>query len=123
MDKLDEFIARRQAIAARYDELLAGLPLELPPRAPAGFGHGYHLYAVRVPHRRAVYDHLHAEGIAVQVHYVPIHHHPVYRGIGEYPATDRAYAGLLSLPMYPTLTGTDQERVAAALADALRIAA
>jgi dTDP-4-amino-4,6-dideoxygalactose transaminase len=123
MDKLDEFIGRRQAIAARYDELLAGLPLELPPRAPAGFGHGYHLYAVRVPHRRAVFDHLHAEGIAVQVHYVPIHHHPVYRGRGEYPATDRAYAGLLSLPMYPSLSGADQERVAVALADALRIAA
>ncbi len=89
MAKLDRFIARRQELAARYDELLADFPITLPPKAPAGFGHGYHLYAIRVEHRRAVYESLHADGIAVQVHYVPIHHHPVYHDVhASCPNTD-----------------------------------
>lgn len=109
MVKLDRFIARRQEIAARYDDLLAGLPVITPPRAPEGFGHGYHLYAIRVANRRAVYEALHADGIAVQVHYVPIHHHPIYRDVGgTYPNTDHAYDQLLSMPMFPALTDEQQ---------------
>ena len=110
--KLDRFIARRQEIAARYDARLGEVGIELPPHAPAGAGHGYHLYPVRVPQRRAVYDSLHAKGIHVQVHYVPIHHHPIYRDTPcDLPETDRAYEGLLSLPMFPTLTDQMQDTV------------
>jgi perosamine synthetase len=120
MAKLDRFIARRQEIAARYDELLAGFPLILPPRAPDGFGHGYHLYAIRVEHRRAVYESLHADGIAVQVHYVPIHHHPIYRDVpGTYPHTDAAYEQLLSMPMFPSLTDEQQDLAVEALERAI----
>jgi len=109
LKKLDRFIARRQQLALQYDELLAGLPIRLPPSAPEGFGHGYHLYAIQVDDRRAVYDALHAEGIAVQVHYVPIHHHPVYADVdADCPATDAAYDRLLSLPMFPSLTDDQQ---------------
>ena len=76
--KLDAFVARRNDLAARYRVLLAGLPIELPPAAPEGFRHAYHLFAVRVPERRAVYDTMRATGIGVQVHYVPIYKHPLY---------------------------------------------
>jgi UDP-4-amino-4,6-dideoxy-N-acetyl-beta-L-altrosamine transaminase len=118
--RLDRFIARRQELAARYDELLVGFPVTLPPAAPPGFGHGYHLYAIRVAQRRAVYDALHAAGVAVQVHYVPIHHHPVYRDVpAECPRADEAYEQLLSIPMYPSLTDEQQRFVVDALERAL----
>jgi dTDP-4-amino-4,6-dideoxygalactose transaminase len=122
--KLERFIARRNEIAERYHALLADLPVELPPAAPPGWRHAYHLFPVRVPHRRAVYDAMRDGGIAVQVHYVPITHHPVYRRRGirpeDYPETERAYAGLLSLPMYPALTDEQQDRVVAVLKAAVR---
>jgi UDP-4-amino-4,6-dideoxy-N-acetyl-beta-L-altrosamine transaminase len=117
--KLDSFIARRHEIALRYDELLADLPLTLPQQAPNGSVHAHHLYPIRVAQRRAVYDRLHARGILVQVHYVPIHHHPAFEGSYTLPNTDAAYEGLLSLPIYPGLTDDDQLRVVHTLTDTL----
>jgi UDP-4-amino-4,6-dideoxy-N-acetyl-beta-L-altrosamine transaminase len=121
MRKLDRFIQRRREIAARYDELFAEVDgVRRPPAAPAGVGHGYHLYAVRVADRRRVYDALHERGIGVQVHYVPIHHHPTFRDVPtDCPHTDQAYEQLLSLPMHPGLTDDDVERVAAELTTAV----
>ena len=66
--KLDGFVERRNGIADRYRELLADLPVQLPPAAPPGWRNGYHLFAVRVPDRRRVFDGLRAAGIGVQVH-------------------------------------------------------
>lgn len=112
MGKLESFIARRQEIAARYDDELAGLPVELPPAAPAGHGHGYHLYAIRIDRRREAYDLLKQAGIGVQVHYVPIHRHPLFSSVeAELPETDRAYEGLLSIPVHPRLTEAEQTMV------------
>jgi len=114
--KLDEFIGRRQELAGRYDTMLAGSEVVTAPQAAAGWRHGYHIYPVRVPDRRRVYEALHAERILVQVHYVPIHHHPPYRDPAhELPNTDQAYEGLLSLPIFPTLTFDEQDRVVEAL--------
>jgi dTDP-4-amino-4,6-dideoxygalactose transaminase len=123
LTKLEHFVTRRNEIAARYQDLLAGLDLELAPQAPPGFCHAYHLFPVRVPRRRFVYDAMRASGIGVQVHYVPIYRHPLFAPIGaapsDYPETERAYEGLLSLPMFPTLTDAQQVRVAETLATAL----
>ena len=104
------------------------MPITLPPAAPGGTTHGYHLFAVQVPggaaERRRVFDGLHAAGIRVQVHYVPIHRHPVYADLGftpeDLPHTEAAYAGLISLPMFPTLGDADVDRVVAALEALLR---
>jgi UDP-4-amino-4,6-dideoxy-N-acetyl-beta-L-altrosamine transaminase len=121
--KLDGFVARRNEIAARYREALAGLPVTLPPAAPAGSRHAYHLFPVRVPQRRHVFRSLRAAGIGVQVHYVPIYRHPIYveRGFApaSFPHTEVAYDGLLSLPIFPGLTDADQDRVVGALTRAL----
>jgi perosamine synthetase len=121
--KLERFIARRNELAHRSHELLASLPIDLPPTAPPGVRHAYHLFAVRVPERRAVYDAMHAAGIGVQVHYVPIYKHPLYAATGrtgaDFPETERAYDGLLSLPLFPALTEADQDRVVEVLAQAL----
>jgi dTDP-4-amino-4,6-dideoxygalactose transaminase len=118
--KLDRFIACRQTLASAYRARLAGLPLELPPEPTAGFSHAYHLFPVRVRDRRRVYDGLTEAGIGVQVHFVPIYRHPIYRDAGvspaDFPDTERAYEGLLSLPLYPDLTEVEQDFVVEVLA-------
>jgi dTDP-4-amino-4,6-dideoxygalactose transaminase len=118
--RLEQFVTRRNELAANYQELLVGLDVEIAPAAPEGSRHAYHLFPVRVPRRRAVYDAMRAAGIGVQVHYVPIYRHPLFAPLGaapsDYPETERAYEGLLSLPMYPSLTDADQHRVVETLA-------
>ncbi len=115
LGKLARFVERRNEIASRYRALLADLPVGLPPAAPDGFTHSYHLFPVLVERRREVFDGLRAAGIATQVHYVPIHHHPISVDIGlkpgDMPACDQVYERILSLPVYPTLTDADQDYV------------
>lgn len=120
MARLDDFIARRNAVADRYRSLLADLPVTLPPAAPEGYRHGYHLFAVRVAERSRVFRGLRERGIGVQVHYVPVHHHTVSTDIdvpaGGFPVADAVYEGLISLPIYADLTEAEQDEVVAALA-------
>jgi perosamine synthetase len=120
--RLDAFVARRNEIAARYRELLAGIDgLELPPAAPDGSRHAYHLFVVALrdgaPARRRLYDGLHEAGILAQVHYPPVHLHPYYRrtygyGEGLCPEAERYYTRCLSLPCFPDLREDEQELVA-----------
>ena len=121
---VDGFIARRNELAERYRDLLRHLPLGLPPEAPDGTVHGYHLFPILVPERRRIYDGLRAAGIGVQVHYVPIHHHPISADIGlkpgELPHCDGLYERLLSLPIYPSLTESQQDTVVEELSRLLR---
>lgn len=120
--KLDRFVSRRRELADRYRSLLADLPITLPPEPPTGHEHAYHLFAVRVPNRRQVFDVLRGNGIGVQVHYVPVYRHGVFAECGtakDFPVTEEIYAGLLSLPLYPSLTERDQDTVVAELRAAL----
>jgi len=129
LQRLDEKIAERNEIAALYRELLADEDrIELPPAAAEGSLHAYHLFVIRVREgaeaRLAVYDALHAAGIGVQVHYIPIYRLPYYRDTlgfpqDEWPATDEYYAGALSLPIFPGLAESDVERVVEELREAL----
>jgi dTDP-4-amino-4,6-dideoxygalactose transaminase len=70
-----------------------------------------------------VFDHLRAAGIGVNVHYIPVHLQPDYRrlgfGPGDCPVAEDYYAHALTLPLYPTLTDTEQDRVVQALREAL----
>ena len=122
--KLGRFLSRRRDLALRYQTLLADLPVRLPPDAPAGSSHAWHLFAVRVAGRRRVYDELRAADIGVQVHYVPIYRHPIYADKdgsdrAAFTHTESAYDQLLSLPLFPDLTEADQDRVVDQLAAAL----
>lgn len=120
LDKLDAFVARRNELAERYRSLLADLPVTLPPAAPAGWRHAYHLFPIRVAERHRVYDRMRERDIGVQVHYVPIYRHPLHAAPpGDYPNTEAAYAQLLSLPLYPALAEADQDRVVRALEESL----
>jgi len=121
--KLDGFVARRNELAARYADLLAPLPVVLPPEPTDGSIHGRHLYPIRVPDRDRVFADLRARDIGVQVHYIPIHRQPLYASKGfrcqDFPVAEAAYAGLFSLPLYPGLTDADQGIVVTALEQVL----
>lgn len=123
--RLDDYVARRHAIAARYDEALAGLPLTTPWQHPDSRS-ALHLYPIRLhdaSRRREVFEALRAAGIGVNVHYIPVHTQPHYRRLGfrpgDFPEAERYYAGAISLPMFPTLTPAQQDEVVAALAKVL----
>jgi hypothetical protein len=117
---LDAGNARRQAIAAAYDEALSGSRLAPPARMP-GAGHVFHQYVLRVPDRASVMARLRAEGVATAIHYPqPVHLQPAYRGrtpLGPASCaeTARAAAEVMSLPMFPELTDGQVERVCASL--------
>jgi perosamine synthetase len=115
LHRLDSFVAQRNEIAERYRELLSDLPVALPPAAPAGALHGYHLFAIHVAQRARVFRELREAGIGVQVHYVPVHHHDVSKDIqlplGGLPVCEQVYGGLISIPIYPGLSRADQDTV------------
>jgi UDP-4-amino-4,6-dideoxy-N-acetyl-beta-L-altrosamine transaminase len=118
LTKLDRFIARRGELAARYDDALADLDLVTPPAAPPGWTHARHLYPVLVEHRPEVVAELHRRDIGVQVHHVPIHHHPAYAAgtrPEDLPVTESVYAHLVSLPLFVDLTVDEQDTVIDAL--------
>lgn len=125
LECLDKWIAERNEVAGWYRELLADEPqIALPPPAPKGSLHAYHLFVVRVlagpAKRRAVFEGLRAAGIGVQVHYIPIYRHPLYRDTLGFPQdgcphAEEYYAGAISLPMYPGLKRGDVERVVTGL--------
>jgi UDP-4-amino-4,6-dideoxy-N-acetyl-beta-L-altrosamine transaminase len=121
MRKLEDFVTARNRIADRYREGLAGLePIELPPAAPPGSRHAQHLFVIRhrdgAQARRNLYDALHARGILVQVHHVPVYRHPYYGGEPRlWPEAEHYYAGCLSLPCFPDLTHEQQDTVIAAI--------
>jgi UDP-4-amino-4,6-dideoxy-N-acetyl-beta-L-altrosamine transaminase len=126
---LDDWIERRNEVAALYRRLLDGeARIGLPPAAPDGWRHGYHLFVIQVLNgagaRRRVFDALRAAGIFVQVHYIPIHQLPYYRdqlGYGgqRYPNAERYYSRAISLPVFPGMEEADVERVVTTLREAL----
>lgn len=125
LQRLDPFLARRDALAARYDRALAGLPLSGQAGA-TDRSSARHLYPVKIAAERrlAVFEQLRRQGIGVQVHYIPVHLQPYYRalgfGPGDFPEAEAYYAQAMSLPLFPDLTDEQQDRVVAVLGDALR---
>jgi dTDP-4-amino-4,6-dideoxygalactose transaminase len=120
LDSLAADNARRQAVAARYDAGLDGLPVALPMRRPAAT-HVFHQYVIRVTERDALRARLRAKGIVTGIHYpVPVHQQPAYRGrLACGPSglgvCERAAPQILSLPMYPQLSSEAADRVVAEL--------
>ena len=123
------FQAQRDVLAAAYDEALAGLPVILPPRAPAGGLHAWHLYVLRLADgagiaRDRFIEKLYAAGIGCSVHYIPLHLHPYWRErysltAAQFPHSQHAYERMVSLPLYTRMTVADVQRVAAAVRQAL----
>lgn len=129
LQKVPEWVERRRLVAARYVGLLEGLPVRTL-RSPADREPSWHLFPVLIDgddadRRRAeVFRSMRAAGIGVNVHYRPVHQHSLYAASEKYssvhlPVAEDAYARLLSLPMWPGLTETDQDRVVEELASGL----
>lgn len=122
LERADAGIERRREIAAAYDRAFQGGPVR-PLESQAGFAHAYHLYVVRVPNRRQVFEALRDKGVFCQVHYIPVHLQPYYRELGyrdgDFPHAESYYEEALSLPMFPTLTEEEQAYVIERLLEAV----
>jgi dTDP-4-amino-4,6-dideoxygalactose transaminase len=121
---LDGWNARRRELAARYDQLLGGMPQVRPVGVAQECLAVYHLYVVRVPNRDKVLDCLKEQGIEGGIHYpVPLHLQDAFSGQGlprgTFPITERAADEILSLPIYPEMDFPMQDRVVATLVKAL----
>ncbi len=123
---LSERVARRQAIALRYDESLADMPAVTRLELSDDASHARHIYVILLNlerlkvDRAAVFAALRAEGIGVSVHYIPVHLHPFYRrrfGVraGLCPVAEAAYERMLTLPMFPQMSDADADDVITAL--------
>jgi perosamine synthetase len=125
LDKLDEFLARREAIAARYRAAFRGLPGLALPAVAQDVRHAWHLFPVLLElerlatDRRTVFAALRAEGIGVNVHYIPVYWHPYYRRLGYEkglcPRAEAAYERLLTLPLFPGMNDGDVDDVVTAV--------
>jgi dTDP-4-amino-4,6-dideoxygalactose transaminase len=121
---------RRSAIAARYTAELAGVPgLGTPPPVDAGSVHAWHLYVVRVKSearltRDQLFTALAEQGIDCSVHFLPLHLHPYFQESwgtrpGMFPRAETGFGEVLSLPLFPALSDSDQARVIGAVKKAL----
>ncbi|WP_289117317.1 UDP-4-amino-4,6-dideoxy-N-acetyl-beta-L-altrosamine transaminase [uncultured Idiomarina sp.] len=128
LGRLDDYVAKRHELAKRYDELLQELPVTCPYQHPDSSS-GLHLYVIRlklnelsVSHKR-VFEFLREQGIGVNLHYIPVHTQPYYEQFGfkaeDFPEAMSYYREAISLPMYPNLTGDEQDNVVKALQKAL----
>lgn len=119
MSRLDGFVAARARLAARYDTMLEASGLTLQGKSPDASS-AHHLYVVRLPSdmegaHRSIFEDLRAAGIGVNLHYIPVYHHPHYRRLrgdwGPFPTAESYYRRAISLPLYATLTDADQDKV------------
>lgn len=114
LQRADEGLARREQIAARYNEAFTGTSVRIP-KVGADVRHAWHLYVVQVENRKALYDHLKERNIFAQIHYIPVHLQPYYKGLGwkmgDCPVAEEYYSHCISLPMYPSLTDEQQDYV------------
>lgn len=127
--KATGFQQRRAAIARQYHEALAGLPVIVPPDAPSGETHAWHLYPIRLADdagiaRDTFIERLFAQGIGCSVHYIPLHLQPYWReryGLRAevFPHSQKAYERMVSLPIYTRMGDGDVQRVVAAVRQAL----
>lgn len=121
LKKLDRFVARRQALAARYDAAFAETPLIRRAQTADCGNSAYHIYVIAMDFdalglsRTEVMNGLRAHGIGSQVHYVPVPMHPYYRGKGHdmsaLPHAREYYRTCLTIPLYYDLTDDEQDRV------------
>jgi UDP-4-amino-4,6-dideoxy-N-acetyl-beta-L-altrosamine transaminase len=124
LGRLDQYLDRRNALARRYDAALSTLPLQLPCIASNNVS-AFHLYVIRLHagytrrNRREVYEMLRADGIGVNLHYLPVHLQPYYRDLGFHPGQfpeAEAYAETaITLPLFGSMSEETQDEVIAAL--------
>lgn len=132
LQKLDGFIQRRANLMAHYRTRLTALAPAVAMLAEHSTSRAsWHLCMVHIDfsrlgrERAAVMQALRQRGIGTQVHYIPLHYQPYYRaryGKLSLPGAETFYDGVLSLPLYPSMTTSDVDRVVSGLAECLGLA-
>ena len=125
LKRLPGFQTRREQIAQAYNEAFADLPLILPPAAPAGDVHSWHLYVLRLDdslaqEREVFIERMFAAGIGCSVHYVPLHLHPYWRDryalrAEQFPHSQKAFERMVSIPLYSKMSDAEVLRVVSAV--------
>lgn len=114
LKRADHGLNRRKEIAAKYFESFLGKSF-VKGQSGVVEGHAYHLYVLEVEDRLGLYNYLRTKNIFAQIHYIPVHLMPYYRAFGweegDMPNAENYYKRCISLPMYPTLTGNEQQYV------------
>ena len=117
LKKIDEFINKRQQIAEKYDDAFKNLDITLPIYNQDGIS-SLHLYVIKISENRKndhpeIFQALRDQGIYVQLHYIPIYHHPYYRKLGFYegycPNAENYYSRAISLPIFYDLKAEEQD--------------
>ncbi|MBT5404151.1 MAG: UDP-4-amino-4,6-dideoxy-N-acetyl-beta-L-altrosamine transaminase, partial [Crocinitomicaceae bacterium] len=122
LKKLDGFVQKRRIIAKNYDDSFADIENLKTPEVDSTVEHSYHLYPLQVEFEKLaltkvqLFEKMRKEDINLQVHYIPIHLQPFYKknyGFkeGNFPISENLYKCEVSLPLYPTLTDSEQEKV------------
>jgi UDP-4-amino-4,6-dideoxy-N-acetyl-beta-L-altrosamine transaminase len=120
LERLDVFVEKRNALAGRYDQCLADLPLTVPWQNPECYS-ARHLYVIRLDlsaincTHREVFEFLRGSGVGVNLHYIPVHLQPYYQAMGflkgDFPEAERYYSEAISLPLYPGLEHREQDKI------------
>ena len=120
MTRLDAFVARRRELAARYDELLRGLPL-ITPHVMEGANPSWHIYVVRAAFsqigktKQQIFEEMREHGIVLNLHYIPVHRQPYYEKLGfrqgDFPESEKYYEEAFTLPLYYDLTNDEQDEI------------
>ncbi len=117
LKKNDEWVKRRREVVSIYDQAFKNINQVSPQKHPDKNGeYSYHLYIIQCKKRAELYQYLKDNDVNTQVHYIPIHLQPYYKnkygyGPGDFPVAEKYYDHALSLPLYPTLTDSEQEKV------------
>ncbi len=130
LERLDEFVSRRHVLASVYNEVLIDLPLVLPFQEKDCYS-AFHLYVVQIDplhsplDRCKLFEYLRAEGVFVNVHYIPIHTQPYYQRMnfhpGQFRVSEQYYENALTLPLFFGLGDTQQAKVVELLRKALQV--
>jgi len=120
LDRIDDYIVKRNELAGVYNKELADLPLQLPTIREQNYS-AFHLYVIRLnisklnKSHAQIFNELRKQGIGVNLHYLPVHLQPYYRNLGfsvdQFPKAEVYSKEAISLPMYPKLTESEQKRV------------
>lgn len=130
VSRLHEFVARRNELASRYDELLKDLPLSIPKQIEDSYS-GRHLYVIRLnldeitSSHQDVFQLLRQHGIGVNLHYIPVHTQFYYQNLGfklgQYPKAEEYYKEAISIPLFHTMSEQEQDTVVCTLKKVLGV--
>ena len=125
LDKLEMFGKRRKELVRRYDEAFSAMPEIVVQKEIPESDTVRHLYIIQLNldmltcSRREIFEALQAEGVGVNVHYIPVYSFPYYQKLGyrlgECPKAEHLYERIISIPLYYSLTDAEQDKVIKAI--------